>query len=131
MMTDPIADMIARIRNAGLAHLDRTEMPLSKVKRGIAAILKDEGYIEDYSVNPEHPPTLTIVLKYTDQRKPAIKGMKRKSRPGKRVYSGFRDFGEVLKGMGVAIVSTAKGRLMTDKEARELKVGGEILAEVW
>jgi small subunit ribosomal protein S8 len=130
MTTDPISDMLARIRNASLAHLDRTEMPLSKLKEGIAKILKQEGYISDYRVEPAHPAKLTIYMKYGRDRESAIAGVKRKSRPGRRVYLGYSDIPEVLNGMGVAIVSTSRG-LMTDRQAREGKVGGELLCEVW
>ena len=131
MMTDPIADMFTRIRNAQVANLDSTTMPLSKIKESIAKILQDEGYIQDYKVNPEFPGALTVFLRYqgTDQES-AIVGIKRKSRPGRRVFVGYRDIPVVRNGLGVAILSTNRG-LLTDKQAREHQVGGEILAEAW
>jgi small subunit ribosomal protein S8 len=130
MNTDPISDMLARIRNAALARLDRTEMPLSTIKASIAEILKQEGFISDYRVEKEHPAKLTVYLKYGRDRESAIAGMRRKSRPGRRVYVGYRDIPKVLNGLGVSIVSTSKG-VMTDTSARDSKVGGEILCEVW
>ena len=131
MMTDPIADMFARIRNAQIANLKSSEMPLSKIKEGLARILKDEGYIHDYSVNPDFPGSLTVFLRYQGKdQSSAIVGIKRKSRPGRRMFVGYRDIPEVMNGMGVAILSTSRG-LLTDKQARESKVGGELLAEVW
>ncbi len=130
MNSDPISDMLARIRNASLARLDRTEMPLSKIKVGIAEILKQEGFISDFRVEEEHPAKLTVYMKYGRDRESAIAGMRRKSRPGRRVYVGYRDIPKVLNGLGVSIVSTSKG-VMTDATARETKVGGEILCEVW
>jgi len=130
MMTDPISDMLARIRNAANARLDRTEMPLSKQKERIANILQEEGFISDIRVQPEHPPTLTVFLKYGKDRECAIMGMRRKSRPGRRVYVGYREIPKVLNGLGMSIVSTSRG-VMTDKTARAQKIGGEILCEVW
>lgn len=130
MMTDPIADMIARIKNATKERLEHVRIPLSKIKRGIAHILKEEGYISGYEVKQEHPPTLTIDLKYTETGRSAIVGMRRKSRPGRRVYAGTKELVAPLGGMGIAIVSTSKG-LMTDKSASEHEIGGEVLAEVW
>ncbi len=130
MNTDPISDMLARIRNAALARLDRTEIPLSKIKVNIAEILKQEGFISDFRVEEEHPAKLTVYLKYGRDRESAIAGMRRKSRPGRRVYVGYRDIPKVLNGLGVSIVSTSKG-VMTDASARDSKVGGEILCEVW
>lgn len=130
MMTDPIADMLARIRNATLARQDRTEMPLSKLKTNIAEILKSEGYISDYRVDESGFGTITLVLKYGRDRACAIAGLRRVSRPGRREYVGYRDIPIVHNGLGVAIMSTSHG-LMTDKTARATKVGGEILCEVW
>ena len=130
MMTDPIADMLARIRNAGLARLERTDIPFSKLKVRIAEILKEEGYIEDVRVDESHPPKLTVFLKYDRERKSAILGMRRKSRPGRRYYVGYDHIPKVLNGMGISIVSTSHG-VMTDKSARTNKVGGEVLCEVW
>jgi small subunit ribosomal protein S8 len=130
MNTDPISDMLARIRNASLARLDRTEMPLSKIKVGIAEILKQEGYISDFRVEKEHPAKLTLYMKYGRDRESAIAGIRRKSRPGRREYVSYRDIPKVLNGLGVSIVSTSRG-IMSDSTARETKVGGEILCEVW
>lgn len=130
MMTDPIADMLARIRNASLARLERTEMPFSKLKLHIAEILKQEGYIDDVQADRSHPAKLTVFLKYDRERKSAILGLRRKSRPGRRFYVGYDSIPKVLNGMGICIVSTSHG-LMTDKSARTNKVGGEVLCEVW
>ena len=130
MMTDPIADMLARLRNASLSRMDRAEMPLSKIKAAIAHLLKQEGYVSDYRVEKEHPGKLTVYMKYGRDRESAIAGIRRRSRPGRRVYVGYDDIPKVLNGMGVAIVSTSRG-LMTDKQARTEKVGGELLCEVW
>jgi small subunit ribosomal protein S8 len=130
MMTDPISDMLARIRNAILARHDRTEIPLSKLKVNIAEILKNEGYVSDYRVDESGHGKIIVFLKYGRDRESAIAGMRRKSRPGRRVYVGYRDIPKVHNGLGVAIMSTSHG-LMTDKAARASKVGGEILCEVW
>lgn len=130
MMTDPISDMLARIRNAILARHERTEMPLSKLKANIAEILKSEGYISDYRIDNSGWGKITLVLKYGRDRKSAIAGLKRASRPGRRLYVGYRDIPKVRNGLGVAIMSTSKG-VMTDKLARTEQVGGEILCEVW
>lgn len=130
MMTDPISDMLARIRNALLARQDRTEMPLSTIKVRIADILKAEGYISDYRVDESGHGTLVVQLKYGRDRESAIAGLRRKSRPGRRVYVGYGEIPRVHNGLGVAIMSTSRG-VMSDKSAREQKVGGEILCEVW
>lgn len=130
MMTDPISDMLARIRNAILARHDRTEIPLSKLKVNIAEILKREGYVTDYRVDESGHGKIIVFLKYGRDRESAIAGMRRKSRPGRRVYVGYRDIPKVHNGLGVAIMSTSHG-VMTDKSARETGVGGEILCEVW
>ncbi len=130
MMTDPISDMLARIRNAIIARHERTEVPVSGVKKNIAEILKREGYIEDFKVNVGLHPTMTISLKYGQGRRTAIVGMRRKSRPGRRLYVGYDAIPKVMNGVGVAILSTSQG-LMTDKQAREKRVGGELLCEVW
>ena len=130
MITDPIADMLSRLRNASVARLDRTEMPLSKLKLRVAAILKDEGYISDYKVEGEHPGSLTVFLKYGRDRECAFAGMRRSSRPGRRVYVGHDEIPKVRNGLGVAILSTSHG-VMTDKQARSQRVGGELLCEVW
>ena len=130
MMPDPISDLLARIRNAILARQDRTEAPLSKLKVNIAEILKEEGYISDYKVDESGFGKVVLFLKYGRDRQSAIAGLRRKSRPGRRVYVGYRDIPKVHNGLGVAIMSTSKG-VMTDRTARETKLGGEILCEVW
>jgi small subunit ribosomal protein S8 len=129
MMTDPIADMLTRIRNAALARHERTLVPASQLKKHIAEILKLEGFIADVR-QEDDPRHLTIVLKYGRDRTSAIDGIKRVSRPGRRVYVRYDRIPRVLSGMGVAILSTSRG-VMSDKEARRQKVGGELLCEVW
>src|SRR4051812_3793238 len=131
MMTDPIADMLTRIRNAGLARHDRTEMPASRVKQAVAQILKLEGYIADVQPSEgEGPKKLTIVLKYGRDRVSAIDGVKRISRPGRRVYVTHDRIPRVFSGLGISILSTSRG-VMSDREARRQKVGGELICEVW
>ena len=130
MITDPIADMLTRIRNASSAHLQSTQVPLSKLKREVAKILKEEGFINDMQVNQESPPRLELVLKYGADQKSAIAGVKRVSRPGRRAYVGFRDIPKVNNGLGIAILSTSHG-ILTDRDARKKQVGGEVLCEVW
>ena len=132
-MTDPIADMLTRIRNANIAMHDVTEMPASKVKEALAKILVREGYIEGYHVedDPKRPGRkLTITLKYTPDRKRSISGIKRVSKPGLRVYTSADRVPRVLGGMGISVLSTNQG-LLTDREARRKRVGGEILCQVW
>ena len=132
-MTDPIADMLTRVRNANTAMHDEVNMPSSKQKEALAAILKKEGYIEDFSVavNDGRPgSTLTVTMKYSPERARTISGLRRVSKPGLRVYSPASEVPRVLGGLGVAVVSTSKG-LMTDREARKRHVGGEILCFVW
>ena len=132
-MTDPIADMLTRIRNANLAMHDVTEMPSSKVKEALAKILEQEGYIEGFNVidDPIRPGNrLTINLKYTPDRRRTISGIKRVSKPGLRVYTAADQVPRVLGGMGIAVLSTNQG-LITDREARERRIGGEILCQVW
>jgi small subunit ribosomal protein S8 len=132
-MTDPIADMLTRIRNANVAFHDEVAMPSSKVKEALAGILKQEGYIEGFAVEErtDRPgKKLTIAMKYTPDRRRTISGLKRVSKPGLRVYTKSADVPRVLGGMGVAILSTNQG-LMTDREARQRRVGGEILCHVW
>ncbi len=127
MMTDPIADMLTRLRNASLAHLDRAEIPLSKLKLAIAKILKQEGYVADYEVGER---TLTVFLKYGRDRRCAFTGIRRSSRPGRRLYVGTSDIPTIHNGLGVAILSTSYG-VMSDRSARTKGVGGEVLCEVW
>jgi small subunit ribosomal protein S8 len=132
-MTDPIADMLTRLRNANVAMHDDVRMPSSKQKEALAAILKQEGYIEDFAVadNDTRPGrTLTVTMKYSPERSRTISGLRRVSKPGLRVYSKADKVPRVLGGLGVAIVSTSTG-LMTDREARRRKIGGEILCFVW
>jgi len=128
-MTDPIADMLTRIRNAQQANKSDVTMPSSKVKVSIANVLKDEGYIADYAVDQEAKPTLSIVLKYF-QGKPVIEEIQRVSRPGLRRYCGAGDIPLVKGGLGVIIVSTNKG-LMTDRAARAAGLGGELICSVF
>ena len=132
-MTDPIADMLTRIRNANTAFHDDVIMPSSKVKEALASILQREGYISEFSVEDDATKPgrkLRIVMKDTTDRKRTISGLKRISRPGLRVYTKATDVPRVLGGMGIAILSTNHG-LMTDREARQRRVGGEILCHVW
>lgn len=131
MMTDPIADMLTRIRNAGLARHDRTEIPASRMKEAVAKILKSEGFIADVRPSEgEGAKKLTIVLKYGRDRQSAIDGIRRVSRPGRRVYVAHDRIPRVLSGLGISILSTSRG-LMSDREARRQKIGGELICEVW
>lgn len=130
MNTDPVSDMLARIRNALLAHHEAVEMPHSKLKTKIAEILKQEGYIADFTVQAERPALLRVQLKYGEGRRPAIIGLRRTSRPGRRVYVRHTNIPSVLNGMGISIISTSHG-VVTDRDARKQNVGGELLCEVW
>jgi small subunit ribosomal protein S8 len=132
-MTDPIADMLTRIRNGSVAAQETVRMPSSKLKESLAAILRQEGYIADFRVSddPSRPGrTLEIIMKYTPERVPTISGLRRVSKPGLRVYTKADRLPRVLGGLGVAVLSTSQG-LMTDREARERRVGGEVLCYVW
>jgi small subunit ribosomal protein S8 len=132
-MTDPVADMLTRLRNGNVAMQDSVRMPSSKLKEALAAILRREGYIADFSVRDETTRpgrTLEIVMKYSAEREPTISGLKRVSKPGLRVYTKADRLPRVLGGLGVAVLSTSHG-LMTDREARERRVGGEVLCYVW
>ena len=132
-MTDPIADMLTRIRNANTAMHDTVRMPSSKVKEALAAILQQEGYIDGFSVqdDPGRPGrSLEITMKYSPDRARTISGLRRISKPGLRVYSKADRLPRVLGGLGVAVLSTSQG-LMTDREARQRRMGGEILCYVW
>ena len=130
-ITDPVADMLTRVRNANNAKHETVDVPASNLKKDIAKILLDEGYIKAYSVEEDGKQgVIRITLKYTDNRSPVITGLRRVSKPGLRIYSSCEDMPKVRKGLGIAIVSTSKG-IMTDKKARELNVGGEVLAFVW
>lgn len=131
MMTDPIADMLTRIRNALMARKKTVTVPASKIKLEIVRILKEEGYIEDYQYIDEKPQgKIEIVLKYDENKRPVIAGLRRISKPGRRIYMGYKDLPKVLDGLGIAIVSTSQG-IMTDYEARKRKIGGEVICEIW
>lgn len=131
MYTDPIADMLTRIRNAGSAGHQSVEMPSSKLKVELARVLKEEGYIIDYSVREEGKfKVLTVVVKYKSEKQPVIRTIQRVSKPGLRVYRKAKKLPKVLDGLGISIVSTSKG-LLTDRKARKEKVGGEVLCNVW
>lgn len=130
-MTDPIADMLTRIRNAARARHDVVEIPASKLKTAVAQLLKDEGFIRDFhTVEYKNQGKILVTLKYRGKNQSCIMGLKRLSRPGRRLYVGYEKIQPVLNGLGVAIISTPKG-LLTDKKARELKVGGELLLSIW
>ncbi len=130
-MTDPVADMLTRLRNANSAHHESVSMPSSKLKTGLAEILKREGYITDWAVEDARVgKTLTLSLKYGPNRERSIAGIKRVSKPGLRVYAKSTEIPNVLGGLGVAILSTSSG-LLTDREATQKGVGGEVLAYVW
>ena len=133
-MTDPIADMLTRVRNAIMAGHSYVVIPGSKMKLAIARILKDEGFVENCDVTKDRPqPMIRIWLKYAGDRKDrraVITGLKRISKPGRRVYTGKRDIPRVLSGMGISILSTSRG-IMTGKKARRLGIGGEVLCHIW
>ena len=132
-MTDPIADMLTRIRNANVAMHDDVTMPSSKLKEALAAVLQKEGYIQSFRVDQEEgkpSKTLTIDMKYSEARERVITGIRRVSKPGLRVYTKADAVPRVLGGLGVAVVSTSKG-LLTDREARRQRIGGEVLCYVW
>lgn len=130
-MSDPLADMLTRIRNAVMAKFEVVVMPASKTKANIAKVLKEEGFISDYQVSQEGVQgTLTITLKYGPNREPVINGIKRISKPGLRKYAKADAIPKVLSGLGISIISTSKG-IITDKSARTLNTGGEIICEVW
>ncbi len=130
-MTDPIADMLTRIRNANVVYRDHVDVPDSKIKRALAHILKQEGFIRDYDFveNGKHG-LIRLQLKYGPNRERVISGLKRISRPGLRVYAGHDELPRVLGGLGIAVLSTSRG-VMTEKQAREIHVGGEVLCYVW
>ena len=128
-MTDPIADMLTRIRNANAMKYETVSMPSSKIKVEIAKILKEEGYVADYSVSSDDKKVLSLQLKYNGSER-VISGIKRISKPGLRVYVKSDEVPKVLNGLGIAIISTSKG-IMTDKEARKQNIGGEVLAFIW
>jgi small subunit ribosomal protein S8 len=133
MMTDPIADMLTRIRNAARVERPFVEMPLSKVKRGVAEVLKREGYIWDWreeQIDGKPVKQLTIDLKYGPNGERVIRHIKRVSKPGQRVYSRATDLRPILNGLGISIISTSRG-VISDREARQKKLGGEVLCELW
>ncbi|MEN9216789.1 MAG: 30S ribosomal protein S8 [Gloeomargarita sp. HHBFW_bins_162] len=133
MVNDTIADMLTRIRNAGMAHHQTVSVPATRMTRSIAAVLKSEGFIQDFSEQGEGVKReLVITLKYTGRRhrQPVIRTLKRVSRPGLRVYANHRELPKVLGGIGIAVISTSRG-IMTDREARKNGIGGEVLCYVW
>jgi small subunit ribosomal protein S8 len=129
-LSDPIADMLTRVRNAHMGGLEVVEMPHSKLKAEVTRVLKREGYITDYVVEGGTQKVLRLYLKYTDEHEPAIRGIQRESKPGLRRYVNTAGIKPVLGGLGVAILSTSAG-VMSDKEARKKHVGGEVLCSVW
>ena len=131
LITDPIADMLTRIRNAGSARHETVDVPNSKMKKAIAEILLEEGYIKSFQlIDDGTQGVIRITLKYLPGKEKAIQGLRRVSKPGLRVYAGADELPQVLRGLGIAIISTSKG-IMTDKKARAQHVGGEVLAFVW
>jgi small subunit ribosomal protein S8 len=131
VMNDPIADMLTRIRNAGSAKHDTVDIPASRMKKAIAEILLEEGYIKNFQIVDDGTQgVIRITLKYLPGKEKAIQGLKRVSKPGLRVYAGAEELPRVLKGLGIAVISTSKG-VMTDKKARAEHIGGEVLAFVW
>ena len=130
-ITDTIADLLTRIRNANSAKHDTVEIPSSNMKKAICQILVDEGYIKSFSVEEDGKQgMIKVVLKYAEGKTPVIQGLRRVSKPGLRIYSNVEDMPKVMKGLGIAIISTSKG-VMTDRQARKENVGGEVLAFVW
>ncbi len=130
-ITDPIADLLTRIRNASAAKHDSVEIPASNMKKAIGQILVDEGYVKSYTVAEDGKQgMIKVVLKYGEGKTPVIKGLRRVSKPGLRIYSNAENMPKVIKGLGVAIVSTSKG-VMTDRQARKENIGGEVLAFIW
>lgn len=130
-ITDPIADLLTRIRNAQSAKHDTVEIPASGMKKAICQILVDEGYVKNFTVIDDNKQgVIKVALKYVEGKNAVIKGLKRVSKPGLRIYSGADDMPKVMKGLGIAVVSTSKG-IMTDRAARKENVGGEVLAFIW
>ena len=131
VVTDTIADMLTRIRNANQMRYEEVQVPSSNIKKEIARILKEEGFIKDYTINNDKAQgTIILNLKYTDKKERVINGLKRISKPGLRVYAKSDEIPKVLNGLGIAIISTSKG-IMTDKQARKENIGGEVLAYIW
>ena len=130
-ITDTIADLLTRIRNANSAKHDTVQIPASNMKKAICQILLDEGYIKSFSVEEDGKQgVITVTLKYLEGKQPVIQGLRRVSKPGLRIYSNVEDMPKVMKGLGIAIISISKG-VMTDREARKQNVGGEVLAFIW
>ena len=130
-ITDTIADLLTRIRNAASAKHNTVEIPASNMKKAICQILVDEGYIKSFSVTEDGKQgIIKVVLKYGEGKTPVIKGLRRVSKPGLRIYSNVEELPKVMKGLGIAIISTSKG-VMTDRQARKENVGGEVLAFIW
>ena len=130
-LTDPVADFLARIRNGIRARQQKVDVPASKLKLEMARILKEEGFIKNYKVIKDNRQgILRVYLKYADHQKPLIQGLRRISKPGRRVYTGHAELPKVQGGLGVAVVSTSQG-VVTDRQARKLQVGGEVLCEIW
>ena len=130
VMTDPIADLLTRIRNANKMRHPKVNIPASRLKADVLDILKKEGFIKDFVTTKTNKPELIVTLKYSPTNERVIKGLKRISKPGLRVYAGVDELPKVLNGLGVALISTSKG-ILTDREARQQQVGGEVLAYVW
>ena len=131
VVTDTIADMLTRIRNANQMRYEEVKVPASNIKKEIAKILKEEGFIKDYKIDSDNTQgTIILTLKYTDKKERVITGLTRISKPGLRVYAKNDEIPKVLNGLGIAIISTSKG-IMTDKEARKQNIGGEVLAYIW
>ena len=131
MMTDPISDMLTRIRNAGIARQNQTTCPFSKQKLAIAKVLEAAGFIRDvHAASQEGHPALVMVIRYDDHGKPLIDGIRRVSKPGRLVYVGAREIWKVRNGLGISVISTSKG-ILSDEGAREASIGGEVVCEVW
>lgn len=131
MMTDPIGDMLTRIRNAGGARMVQTRCPASRLKRSVAEVLKEAGYLSEVHLDTTTPhPTLVLGIRYSEEGHPLIEGLRRVSRPSRRVYVGKSEIPRVRHGLGMAILSTSRG-VISDESAREASVGGEVLCEVW
>jgi small subunit ribosomal protein S8 len=127
-VTDPIADMLTRIRNANMIKATSVVIPLSNLKKAVASVLKENGYIKDFKIMENR--SFKVYLKYTIDNEPILSRLKRISTPGRRIYRGYQDMEKVLDGLGMAIVSTTKG-ILTDHECRKLKLGGEVLCHIW
>jgi len=132
MLTDPLADMLTRIRNANKARFDNVDIPYSRLKASVAKLLKQEGYIKEYKAvtNDAHKKILRVTLRYGERNRPIIEGLKRVSKPSLRIYVGKENIPSVMSGLGLVILSTSKG-VVTEQEARNLNVGGEVLCYVW